>query len=63
MIELNQIEKQMLINGLVQHERKIEAALKDASDVSYGWSLLVQEQQRVRNLINKLETYNAKVIA
>jgi hypothetical protein len=61
MIELNQIEKQMLINGLVQHERKIEAALKDASDVSYGWSLLVQEQQKVRNLINKLETYNAKV--
>ena len=63
MIELNQIEKQMLINGLVQHERKIEAGLKDASDVSYGWSLLVQEQQRVRNLINKLETYNAKVTA
>ena len=63
MIELNQIEKQMLINGLVQHDLKINAALKDASDVSYGWSLLVQEQQRVQNLISKLETYNAKVTA
>ena len=63
MIELTQIEKQMLINGLVQHDRKITEGLKDASDVSYGWSLLVQEQQRVRNLITKLETYNAKVTA
>jgi hypothetical protein len=63
MIELNQREKQMLINGLVQHDLKINAALKDASDVSYGWSLLVQEQQRVQNLISKLETYNAKVTA
>jgi|688.fasta_scaffold114462_7 hypothetical protein len=61
MIELNQIEKQMLINGLVQHDLKINAALKDTSDVSYGWSLLVQEQQRVQNLIAKLENYNAKV--
>ena len=63
MIELNQREKQMLIDGLVQHDRKIEAALKNASDVSYGWSLLVQEQDRVRALIAKLETYNAKVSA
>jgi hypothetical protein len=61
MIELNQTEKQMLINGLVQHDLKINVALKDASDVSYGWSLLVQEQQRVQNLIAKLETYKAKV--
>ena len=61
MIELNQREKQLLIDGLVQHDRKIEAALKDASDLSYGWSLLVQEQDRVRALITKLETYNAKV--
>jgi hypothetical protein len=59
MIELNQTEKQMLINGLVQHDRKIEAALKDASDLSYGWSLLVQEQQRVQNLIAKLEKVTA----
>jgi hypothetical protein len=63
MIELNQREKQLLIDGLVQHDRKIEAALKDASDLSYGWSLLVQEQARVRTLITKLETYNAKVSA
>jgi hypothetical protein len=63
MIELNQREKQMLIDGLVQHDRKIDAALKDSSDVSYGWSLLVQEQQRVKNLITKLETYKAKVTA
>lgn len=63
MIELNQREKQMIIDGLVQHDRKIDAALKDASDVSYGWSLLVQEQARVRALITKLETYNAKVTA
>jgi hypothetical protein len=63
MIELNQTEKQMIINGLVQHERSIEAGLRGASDVSYGWSLLVQEQQRVRNLITKLETYKAKVTA
>ena len=63
MIELNQREKQLLIDGLVQHDRKIEAALKDASDLSYGWSLLVQEQDRVRTLITKLETYNAKVTA
>jgi hypothetical protein len=55
MIELNQREKQLLIDGLVQHDRKIEAALKDASDLSYGWSLLVQEQGRVRTLITKLE--------
>jgi hypothetical protein len=55
MIELNQREKQLLIDGLVQHDRKIEAALKDASDLSYGWSLLVQEQARVQNLISKLE--------
>jgi hypothetical protein len=54
-IDLNQREKQMLIDGLVQHDRKIEAALKDASDLSYGWSLLVQEQARVQNLISKLE--------
>ena len=59
MIELNQTEKQMLINGLVQHDRKIEAALKDASDISYGWSLLVQEQDRVRTLITKLEKVTA----
>ena len=59
MIELNQTEKQMLINGFVQHDRKIEAALKDASDLSYGWSLLVQEQQRVQNLIAKLEKVTA----
>jgi hypothetical protein len=55
MIDLNQREKQMLIDGLVQHDRKIKAALKDASDVSYGWSLLMQEQDRVRTLITKLE--------
>ena len=59
MIELNQREKQMIIDGLVQHDRKIEAALKDASDVSYGWSLLVQEQDRVRTLITKLEKVTA----
>ena len=59
MIDLNQREKQMLIDGLVQHDRKIEAALKDASDVSYGWSLLVQEQDRVRTLITKLEKVTA----
>jgi hypothetical protein len=59
MIDLNQREKQMLIDGLVQHDRKIEAALKDASDVSYGWSLLVQEQDRVRALITKLEKVTA----
>ena len=59
MIELNQREKQMLIDGLVQHDRKIEAALKDASDLSYGWSLLVQEQARVQNLISKLEKVTA----
>ena len=63
MIELNQREKQMLIDGLVQHDRKIDAALKDASDLSYGFSLLVQEQARYKNLISKLETYNAKVEA
>jgi hypothetical protein len=63
MIELNQREKQMLINGLVQYDRKVADGLRDASDVSYGWSLLVQEQQRVQNLIAKLETYNAKVTA
>lgn len=59
MIDLNQREKQMLIDGLVQHDRKIEAALKDASDLSYGWSLLVQEQARVQNLISKLEKVTA----
>ena len=59
MIELNQREKQMIIDGLVQHDRKIEAALKDASDLSYGWSLLVQEQARVQNLISKLEKVTA----
>ena len=59
MIELNQREKQMLIDGLVQHDRKIEAALKDASDLSYGWSLLVQEQARVQNLISKLKKVTA----
>jgi hypothetical protein len=59
MIELNQREKQLLIDGLVQHDRKIEAALKDASDLSYGWSLLVQEQARVQNLISKLEKVTA----
>ena len=59
MIELNQREKQMIIDGLVQHDRKIEAALKDASDLSYGWSLLVQEQARVQNLITKLEKVTA----
>ena len=59
MLELNQREKQMLIDGLVQHDRKIEAALKDASDLSYGWSLLVQEQARVQNLITKLEKVTA----
>jgi len=53
----------MLIDGLVQHDRKIDAALKDASDLSYGFSLLVQEQARYKNLIAKLETYNAKVTA
>ena len=63
MIDLNQREKQMLIDGLVQHDRKIDAALKDVSDISYGFSLLVQEQARVKNLISKLETYNAKVTA
>ena len=63
MIDLNQREKQMIINGLVQHDRKIDAALKDVSDISYGFSLLVQEQARVKNLISKLETYNAKVTA
>ena len=59
MIDLNQREKQMIIDCLVQHDRKIEAALKDASDVSYGWSLLVQEQDRVRTLITKLEKVTA----
>ena len=59
MIELNQREKQLLIDGLVQHDRKIEAALKDTSDLSYGWSLLVQEQARVQNLITKLEKVTA----
>jgi len=59
MIELNQREKQLLIDGLVQHDRKIGAALKDASDLSYGWSLLVQEQDRVRILITKLEKVTA----
>jgi hypothetical protein len=63
MIELNQREKQMLIDGLVQYDRKIDAALRDASDLSYGFSLLVQEQNRYKNLITKLENYNAKVTA
>jgi uncharacterized protein YlzI (FlbEa/FlbD family) len=61
MIELNQIEKQMIINCLVQYDRKIAGALRDESDISYGFSLLVQEQQRVQNLIDKLETYKAKI--
>ena len=63
MIELNQTEKQMIINGLVLHDRKIDAALKDVSDLSYVFSLLLQEQARYKNLITKLETYNAKVTA
>jgi len=53
-VNLDQNEKSLLIHCLVQHERKIEAALKDASDLSYGWSLLVQDMQKVQDLKSKL---------
>lgn len=48
-------EAQTLMDCLVQYERKVAMGLKDASDVSYGWSLLVQEQQHLRNIRAKLE--------
>lgn len=51
---LDQNDKSLLIRCLVQHERKLEEALREASDLSYGWSLLVQEKQQVQDLKSKL---------
>jgi len=48
-------EAQTLMYCLAQYERKVAMGLKDTSDVSYGWSLLVQEQQHLRNIRAKLE--------
>ena len=53
-VKLDQNDKSLLIRCLVQHERKLEAALKGESDLSYGWSLLVQEKQQVQDLKSKL---------
>ena len=48
-------EAMTLLDCLFQYERKVEQGLKEASDVSYGWSLLVQEQQHLHNIRTKLE--------
>ena len=48
-------ELMTLMDCLHQYERKVEQGLKEASDISYGWSLLVQEQQHIHNTRKKLE--------
>jgi hypothetical protein len=48
-------EAMTLMDCLFQYERKVEQGLKEASDISYGWSLLVQEQQHLHNIRTKLQ--------
>lgn len=35
---------------------KTTQALSDTSDLSYSWSLLVQQQDKLQRLINEIET-------
>lgn len=53
--ELTARELMTLLDCLYQYERKVSQALSEASDITYGWSLLVQEEQHLANTRAKLE--------
>lgn len=55
-IEFDYKEKQMLINCLIQYERKIERGLLEVADGwSHGRTILEHDQKQVKDLMSKLQ--------